>query len=97
MGGLFYGIFAFLSLKGIFEKLVITINVVLDFEKPKILEKRPPKVVILFKKMVLFLIFIQFEEKYSYFNFFQKYGPIDKLIPFFGYSIINILVWHCQN
>ena len=41
--------FVFPSLRGIFEKLVININVVfipnylLDFEKSKILEKRPPQ------------------------------------------------------
>ena len=80
--------FVFPSLRGIFEKLVININVVfipnylLGFEKSKILEKRPPKGVILFKKMALFLIFIQFEDKYGHFNFFQKYGPTDKLISF---------------
>ena len=51
-GGVFLIVFFVLSTKkGFFMKLVININVVfipnylLDFEKSKILEKRPPKAV----------------------------------------------------
>ena len=52
-------------------------------DKTKIPENRPPKSGNVIQENSLFLMFSQFEDKYS--NFFQKYGPKDKIISFLNH------------